>query len=118
MTTKHYYAMHTPDGNAVNSQGTPIRTVLMFSTKHERDKWVTENAYNTRTGEAHQTRTITEHEARVIMLRQCGRAMLDHQNHGGITWIYREYAQYCPTYVMADDYAAVIGYATAAGTDH
>jgi hypothetical protein len=109
MSTKHYYAMYTPDGNAVNSTGTPIGTVEIFATKRERDDWVKDNAYDPRTGNAHQTMTISEHYARVTMLRQEGREMCARHNRGKIAWTYREYAQYYPTALMVDDYNKVIG---------
>ena len=109
MATKHYYAMHTPYGNAVDPNGTPIGTVFMFDSKRERDDWAEDNYFNTRNGNANQTRTIAEHEARVTMLRQCRREMLEHHNRNGLAWPYRDYAQYCPTAVMARDYTAAIG---------
>jgi hypothetical protein len=112
MSTKHYYAMYTPDGNAVNSTGTPIGTVEIFATKRERDTWVANHSYNTRTGNAHQTKAITEHEARVTMLRQRGREMCAYQKKHGITYTYREYAQYHPTALMVRDYNAVAYVAT------
>ena len=109
MATKHYYAMHTPYGDAVDTNNTPIGTVFMFSRKRARDEWVEDNEYNTYNGNAHQTMTLTEHEARVIMLRQHGREMSDHHRNHGLYCTYREYAQWCPTWLMYEDYEAVIG---------
>lgn len=113
METKHYYAMHTPHGNAVDTNNTPVGTVIMFNRKRERDDWVEDNEYNTRTGQAHQTRTITEHEARVTMLRQLGRRLYYAHELNGIRGAYatfREYAQYCPTPIMYNDYDQIVGF--------
>ena len=110
MSTKHYYAMHTPYGNAVDTSNTPIGTVYMFAKKRERDDWAEDNYYNAWNGIANQTRIITEHDARVIMLRQCGREMAERHNRYGLHYPYREYAQYYPTALMHDDYDKVAGY--------
>ena len=107
MATKHYYAMHTPYGNAVDSNGTPIGTVIIFDRKRARDDWTEDNYYNMRTGNGGQTRAITEHEARVTMLRQHGREMSERHNRHGLPYTYREYAQYYPTALMIKDYDAV-----------
>ena len=108
MATKHYYAMHTPYGNAVDDNNTPIGTVYMFAKKRERDDWAEDNYYNTRNGNANQTRIITEHEARVIMLRQHGREMAERHNRHGLPYSYREYAQYYPTALMYGDYSGIV----------
>jgi hypothetical protein len=108
MATKHYYAMHTPQGNAVDSNGTPIGTVYMFAKKRERDDWAEDNYYSTWNGNAKQTRTITEHDARVIMLRQYGRAMAEWHNRHGLPYSYREYSQYYPTALMHGDYSRIV----------
>ena len=111
MATKHYYAMHTPMGN--NAIWAVMRTipgtVVMFAKKRERDDWVEDNEFNTYNGKANQTMTLTEHEARVIMLRQYGREMADHNKAHGLYCTYREYAQWRPTWLMYEDYEAVIG---------
>lgn len=111
MSTKHYYAMHTPMGhNATWGDTRAIYgTVLIFAKKRERDKWVDDNAYDTSTGNADQTMAITEHEARVTMLRQHGRALYEAHKHDQLNGYadYREYAQYCPTAVMVGDYDRV-----------
>ena len=109
MNNRHYYAMHTPYGDITDTDNIPVGTILIFDGKKMRDEWVEDNYYNTRNGNKHQTKAITEHEARVTMLRQCGREMLEHHNRNGLAWPYRDYAQYCPTAVMARDYTAVIG---------
>ena len=114
MATKHYYAMHTPMGNSAiwADKRTIPGTVFMFSKKRERDEWVEDNSYNTYNGNANQTMTITEHEARVTMLRQYGRELYDaHESDRlkGSYSDYREYAQYCPTAIMYDDYNKVVG---------
>ena len=112
MTTKHYYAMHTPQGNATDANGTPIGSVQMFAKKRERDEWVAENSFNPRSGKAHQTATISEHDARVTMLRQYGREMYNAHELDRFkvsSYSYREYAQYYPTALMHDDYNKVIG---------
>jgi hypothetical protein len=111
MATKHYYAMRTPMGNNTTWANTdiPVGTVVMFAKKRERNEWVEANAYDPSTGNAHQTMTLTAHEARVTMLRQHGREMCAWNNRTGLAWTYREYAQYCPTAVMVDDYNQVIG---------
>jgi hypothetical protein len=110
MATKHYYAMRTPYGDVTDTDNTPVGTVIIFDRKRERDEWVSEHAYDAHTGKARQAKAITEHEARVTMLRQHGRAMCKWHNVGGIAWwTYREYAQYCPTAVMVDDYNSIIG---------
>ena len=114
MATKHYYAMHTPKGNNVIWADTRTipGTVFMFAKKRERDDWVEDNEFNTYNGNAHQTMTISEHEARVIMLRQHGRELYDAHELDrlkGSYADYREYAQYCPTAIMYDDYNKVVG---------
>lgn len=113
MATKHYYAMHTPYGNAVDTNGTPIGTVFIFAKKRERDAWAEENYFNTYNSNAHQTKAITEHEARVTMLRQCGREMYEAHERDrlkGSYADYREFAQYCPTAIMYDDYINLTGF--------
>lgn len=113
---RHYYAMHTPYGNVVDTNNTPVGTVIIFDGKKIRDEWAEANEYNTRNGNKHQTKVITQHEARVIMLRQHGREMFEYHNdnlrmagrplesYGD----YREYAQFCPTAIMARDYGAIV----------
>ena len=96
MDKRHYYAMHTPSG-----------TVIIFDGKLMRDDWVEDNWYNTLDGAPNQTRAITEHQARVTMLRQRGHAMAAYHKKHGLYCTYREYAQYCPTWLMAKDYDAV-----------
>ena len=113
MATKHYYAMHTTQGDAVDSDGTPIGTVFVFTRKRERDGWAERNYFNTWNGKDHQTKAITEHEARVTMLRQCGREMYEAHERDrlkGSYADYREYAQYCPTAIMHDDYIWLTGF--------
>ena len=107
MTNRHYYAMHTPNGHATDRNGTPLGTVIIFDRKRARNDWVEDNYYNTRTGNGGQTRAITEHQARVIMLRQHGHAMAAYRNRHGLSYTYREYAQYYPTALMVKDYDAV-----------
>ena len=107
MTNRHYYAMHTPHGHATDMDGTPLGTVLIFDRKISRDEWVEDNYYNTCTGNGGQTRAITEHQARVTMLRQHGRAMAAYRQKHGLSYTYREYAQYYPTFLMVKDYDAV-----------
>jgi len=109
MNKRHYYAMHTPYGNITDTDNIPVGTVLIFDGKKMRDEWVEDNEYDTRNGNKHQTKVITEHEARVTMLRQCGREMCAWHNRNGLAWPYRDYAQFCPTAVMARDYTAAIG---------
>ena len=106
MTKRHYYAMHTPNGTT-DKHGTPLGTVIIFDRKISRDEWVEDNFYSTMTGNPNQTRAITEHQARVAMLRQHGRAMAAYRNRHGISYTYREYAQYYPTALMVKDYDAV-----------
>ena len=109
MNTKHYYARYTPMGNdGIWGDMCEIPgAVVMFDNKRVRDEWVEDNEFNTYNGKGHQTMTLTEREARVIMLRQCGREMADyHKNHGLYT-TFREYARFCPTWLMFDDYSAV-----------
>jgi len=113
MATKHYYAMSTPHGTAVDTNNTPIGYVQMFAKKRERDEWVDDNYYNAHTGNAHQTATISEHDARVTMLRQHGREMFEaHENDRFkvSSYTYREYAQFYPTALMHDNYKTVLGY--------
>lgn len=110
MSTKHYYAMATPRGNATDFNGTPIGEVLMFNRKRERDEWVAENYH--RDGRAHQTATISEHDARITMLRQYGRKLFEaHENDQFKVscYTYREYAQFYPTPLMLDNYRTVLG---------
>lgn len=113
MSTKHYYAMHTPYGDAVDTNGTPIGSVFMFSKKRQRDAWVEDNYFNAYNSKDRQAKAITEHHARVTMLRQCGRDMYEAHERDrlkGSYSDYREYAQYCPTALMYDDYCKVISY--------
>jgi hypothetical protein len=112
MSTKHYYAMRTPMGHDCTWGDTRAiyGTVVMFAKKRERDNWVKDNDYNPRTGNTNQTMTLTEHEARVTMLRQHGRALYEaHELHRRSYADYREYAQYCPTATMVNDYNRVLG---------
>ena len=109
MSKRHYYAMHTPNGHTTDKHGTPLGTVTIFDRKISRDEWVEDNTYNMLNGAGRQTRAITEHEARVIMLKQHGRAMAAYRNRNGLSYTYREYAQYYPTALMIKDYEAVIG---------
>ena len=106
MTKRHYYAMHTPNGTT-GEHGKTLGTVIIFDRKISRDDWVEDNFYHTLTGNPNHTRAITEHEARVTMLRQRGRAMAAYRNRHGISYTYREYAQYYPTALMIKDYDAV-----------
>ena len=107
MTKRHYYAMHTPGGDLPFGSGTPLGTVIIFDRKISRDEWVEDNTYNMLTGAGKQTRSITEHEARVTMLRQHGHAMAAYRKRHGLYDTYREYAQFCPTWLMVKDYDAV-----------
>ena len=107
MTKRHYYAMHTPGGDLPFGTGTPLGTVIIFDRKRARDEWAEDNYYNMRTGNGGQTRTITEHQARVTMLRQRGHAMAAYRKKHGLSYTYREYAQYYPTALMVKDYDAV-----------
>jgi len=107
MTKRHYYAMHTPDGDLPFGTGIPMGTVIIFDSKRARDERVEDNYYNTRTGNGGQTRAITEHQARVTMLRQRGHAMAAYRKKHGLSCTYREYAQYYPTALMIHDYDAV-----------
>ena len=109
MTKRHYYAMHTPHGHTTGKHGTPLGTVIIFDRKISRNDWVEDNFYSTLTGNPNQTRAITEHEARVTMLRQHGRAMAAYRKKHGLSYTYREYAQYYPTALMVKDYNAVAG---------
>ena len=107
MQKRHYYALHTPNGHTNDKHGTPLGTVIIFDRKISRDEWVEDNTYNMLTGAGNQTRPITEHEARVTMLRQHGHAMAAYRKKHGLYDTYREYAQYCPTWLMVKDYNAV-----------
>ena len=107
MTKRHYYAMHTPNGHATDKNGTPLGTVIIFDRKISRNEWVEDNTYNMLTGAGDQTRAITEHQARVTMLRQRGHAMAAYRKKHGLSYTYREYAQYYPTALMIHDYDAV-----------
>ena len=109
MPKRHYYAIHTPHGRATDEHGTPLGTVIIFDRKISRDEWVEDNYYNMRTGNGGQTRSITEHQARVTMLRQHGHAMAAYRKKHGLSYTYREYAQYYPTALMVKDYEAVAG---------
>ena len=109
MSTKHYYAMHTPHGNVVDSNGTPIGYVLMFDRKRERDEWVSENYH--RDGKPHQAEKISEHDARVTMLRQYGRKLFEAHESDQFKvscYTYREYAQFYPTPLMHDNYETAL----------
>ena len=101
--------MHTPGGNLPFGNGTPLGTVIIFDRKISRNEWVEDNYYNMRTGNGGQTRCITEHEARVTMLRQHGHAMAAYRKKHGLSYTYREYAQYYPTWLMVKDYDAIAG---------
>ena len=110
MSTKHYYAMSTHHGKAVDSNGTPIGDVKMFNRKRERDEWVAENYHSN--GKNHQAEKISEHDARVTMLRQYGRAMYEAHESDEFKvscYTYREYAQFYPTPLMHDNYETVLG---------
>ncbi len=106
MTKRHYYAIHTPTGTT-DKHGTTLGTVIIFDRKISRNDWVEDNFYSTLTGNPNQTRAITEHEARITMLRQWGREMCAYRNRHGLSYTYREYAQYYPTALMIKDYDAV-----------